>query len=170
MTNKTKNILITIGFVVALLICYQLAFSKTLNLRNNYSQLRKEKSIYSNIPKTLSNLRQKEKYYDSLQIKYQLNGGSIQNTLLKNINEYSNANNLKIVSFFEPHVVVQNDLTIKSYQFSIEGDYNSIIKLIYKIEQETKFGEIENVFFEKKKNFKTGKDYLQVQILLKSYG
>lgn len=168
MTNKIKNNLLIAGFIISLFICYQLAFSRTLQIKNTYDQLIKEESIYSNTPKSLSILKQKEKYYDSILVKYQLSGGSIQNTLLQNINKYADKNRLKIISFSEPHISVQNEMTIKSYQFSLEGEYNSLINLIYKLEQQTKFGEIVNVHFEKKQNYRTGKNYLQVHIFLKS--
>jgi len=60
-------------------------------------------------------------------------------------------------------------LWIKTYEFVLEGDYNSINQLIYKLEQQTKFGEVISLHFEKKKNFRTGKHYLQARILLKSF-
>ena len=102
--------------------------------------------------------------------KYQINGTSIQNNLLKTINIYADSSNLKIMGFLEPHVVQKNDLKENTYQFTLEGDYNSLIKLIHKLEQNTKFGEIVNLHFEKKTNFRDGRSYLQVNVLLKNFG
>ena len=169
MTNKTKNILLVAGFIIILILSYQLAIINTLNLKKEYNELKKEEVLFKNTPQQLSLLKQKQKYYDSLLTKYQIQGGSIQNNLLKTINSFSN-NKLKVVSFLEPHKSKNNDLTIKTYQFTIEGDYNSILELIHHLEQKTKFGEILNLHFEKKQNFKTGKHYLQASMLLKSYG
>lgn len=170
MTGKTKNIVLVIGCIIALVLCYNLAFSKTLQLKSSFDELTKEDNLYRKAPKTLSILRQKEHHYDSILEKYKLSGGSIQNTLLKDINTFSEDNNLKVNNFLEPHVFASEDLIIKSYQFSLEGDYTEIIQLIYTLEQESNFGEIINVHFEKKKNFRTGRDYLQAQIILKSIG
>jgi hypothetical protein len=171
MTNRNRNIALIIGFFVAILICYQLAFSKTFELRSEYQELSKEELLFKNIPKQLSILKQKEQFYDSILSKNQLKSSSIQNNLLNTINNYAQNNNLKVVSFLEPHIHIQNEgLTIKIYQFTLEGDYNSILKVIYHLEQKTKFGEIINLQFEKKKNFKTGNYYLQASVLLKSLG
>lgn len=170
MSSKTKNILLLAGFIIAIILCYNLAFSKTFIVKSTYDELIKEESFYKDAPKTLSVLKQKERYYDSLLTKYRLNEGSIQNTLLKTINEFATENNLKVISFLEPHYFIDQDLIIKSYQFILEGDYNSIINLVYQLEQNTKFGEIINVHFNKKKNFRTGRDYLQAQVILKSIG
>jgi len=90
--------------------------------------------------------------------------------LLKTINLFAEDNDLKVTAFLESHVINLDDLTIKTYQFTLEGGYNAILKLMHKLEQETKFGEIINLHFEKKTNFKTGKDYLQAKVLLKSFG
>ena len=170
MNSKTKNIVLILGFLLSLVICYKLAIKNTLNQKEAFTKLKAEEVLFKNTPKKLSLLRQKEKYYDSVLHKYQLQGSSIQNNLLKTINKFSKANNLKVIHFLEPHVIIKEDLTIKTYQFTLEGGYDAIIKLVHKLEQDTKFGEIINLHFEKKKNFRTGKHYLQASILLKSFG
>ncbi len=170
MTNKSKNILLIVGFLLVLFLSFKLAISKTINLKKEYHTLKHEELLLKNTPKQLSLLKQKQKYYDSILNKYQIKGSSIQNNLLKAINALANSNELKVVHFLEPHITKNNDLSIKTYQFTIEGDYNNILKLIYHLEQQTKFGEVINLSFEKKKNFRTRKYYLQAHILLKSFG
>ena len=170
MTKKQKNILLIIGFLVSLYICHQLAISKTLEQKRQYNGLTKEVLLSKNAPKQLLLLKQKEVYYDSLLTKYQLDGSSIQNNLLKVINAYAEINNVKVISFIEPHITTKNDLIVKTYDFTLEGSYNDINQLIYQLEQKTKFGEIINLNFEKKKNFRTGRYYLQTRVLLKSFG
>lgn len=170
MTKKQKNIALIIGFVFALIICYQLAINKTLEQKEQFNAMSKEAVLFKNAPKQLSLLRQKEVYYDSLLTKYQLDGSSIQNNLLKVINRFASDNNIKVISFLEPHIIINNDLVINTYEFLLEGDYNAINKLIYQLEQQTKFGEIINLHFEKKKNFRSGRYYLQAKVLLRSFG
>lgn len=169
MTNKQKNIGLLIGFVLILILSYQLAITKTLEQKNEYENLKQEALLFNNAPKQLSLLKQKERYYDSLLVTYQLDGSSIQNNLLAAINDYANKNNLTVVSFLEPHMVTKNELDIKTYDFTLEGNYNSIIGLIYTLEQKTKFGEVINLHFEKKKNFRSGKEYLEARVLLSSF-
>lgn len=170
MTYKSKNISLVVGFILVLILSYQLAISKTFTLRNEYYVLKKEALLFKNTPKQLSLLKQKQIYYDSLLHRYQIKGTSVQNNLLKTINTFTESNNLKVVRFLEPHAFKKNDLVIKTHQFTLEGDYNAILKLIHYLEQQTKFGEIINLHFQKKKNFKTGKFYLQADVLLKSFG
>lgn len=170
MTLRNKNIVLMVGFIALLFVCYQMAISKTVDLVQESKSLEIQELLFKNTPKELSILKQKQKYYDSLFNKYQLNGSSIQNNLLKTINASAEENNIKIVSFLEPHIELKNKLTIKTYQFVIEGHYNDMIQLIYQLEQKSKFGEIINLHFEKKKNFRTGKSFLEAFVLLKSFG
>ncbi|GAA3553780.1 hypothetical protein [Snuella lapsa] len=170
MTNKTKIILLLLGFLLTLTLCYQLAISKTIELNVTYKDLKQQEALYKNAPRQMSLLKQKQHYYDSLLTKYQLQGNSVQNNLLKSINTFADSTNIKVVHFLEPHKVVNNDITINTYQFTLEGDYNNMVRLIHKLEQKTKFGEIINLHFEKKKNFRTGTFYLQLHVLLKSFG
>lgn len=170
MTNKNKNIVLVLGFILALVLCYLLTISKTFQQKKQYNTLKKQELLFKNAPKKLSLLKQKEVYYDSLLTKYQLNGSSIQNNLLKTINTFANGNDLKVISFLEPHTITKNDLTIKTYLFVLEGEYNNINQLIHQLEQQTKFGEVVNLHFEKKKNFRTGKYYLEARVLVRSFG
>ncbi|MCB0745287.1 MAG: hypothetical protein KDC67_15365, partial [Ignavibacteriae bacterium] len=142
MSKKQKNILLVLGFVFVLFICYKFAISNTVEQKRQYKSLSQEALLYKNAPKQLSLLRKKEAYYDSLLTEYQLDGSSIQNNLLKTINVFAEENDLKVVNFLEPHVIEKNHLLIKTYEFVLEGNYNSINKLIYKLEQQTKFGEV----------------------------
>ncbi len=170
MTNKTKNIALLVGFAIVLFVCYQFAISKTLNIKNRYNSLRHEDGLFKNTPKQLALLKQKQIYYDSILMSNKLDGSSIQNSLLKVINTFAETENLKVISFLEPHAHLNNDLIIKTYSFTLEGNYESIIKLIHVLEQRTKFGEIINLHFEKKKDFRSGRYYLQAKVLLKSFG
>ncbi|MCD2257588.1 hypothetical protein KWG70_00060 [Psychroserpens sp. XSD401] len=147
-----------------------MAFSKTFEQKRQYTMLKQEESLFENAPKKLSLLKQKEVYYDSLLNRYQLNGSSIQNSLLKTINTYADDHDLEVISFLEPHILTQNGLTVKTYEFVIEGHFNAIHKLIYQLEQNTKFGEVINLHYEKKKHFRSGRYYLQTKVLLRSYG
>ena len=170
MTNKNKNIVLIAGFLLLLILSYKLAISRTFAVKAEYKTLKKEEALMQDIPRQLATLNRKQHYYEGMLSKYQLSGSSIQNNLLKTINSYSKDHHLKVVQFLEPHVIKGNDLTVKTYQFTLEGDYNNMLGLIHKLEQDTRFGEIINLHFEKKINYRTGRPYLQAHVLLKSFG
>ncbi|OUS03346.1 hypothetical protein A9Q86_00060 [Flavobacteriales bacterium 33_180_T64] len=170
MKQKTKNIILVGCFILLILIAYKFAFSNTLKTKQDYNTLKKEAVIFDNMPMQLASLKQKEIHYDSLLTIYQLKGNSIQNSILKTINSYADSNNIKLSNFIEPHQINKNSINVSTYQFTLEGDYNAIITLIHHLEQHTRFGEIINLNFQKEKNYKTGKYYLQAHVLLRSFG
>lgn len=168
MTYKTRNIIAVIGFILGLVICYQLAISKTIDSKKEFVSLKQQESFIQNAPEQLALLNKKKQYYSSFLAKYRLEETSIQNNLLKTINSFTDSTNLIIIDFKEPHITKKEDLTINTFQIILEGDYKSIIKLVHSLEQDTKFGEIINLHFEKKTNFRTGNNYLQATMLLKN--
>jgi hypothetical protein len=169
MTNKTKNIILVIGFLLALILCYKLAISKTVVLQKQYETLNHQKVLFENTPKLVSLLKQKEKYYDSLLSKYHLDESSFQNNLLKTLNTFADSSHIKVINFLEPHTIKQNDLKTNTYQFTLQGDFNAILSLVYQLEQGTKFGEIIGLHYKKEQNYRNGKYYLQAKVLLKSF-
>jgi len=169
MKNKQRLIILLIGILVVAIVCYLFAISETIALKEQYTHLKQQEVLFKNTPKQLTLVKKKQQYYESILTKYQLNGSSVQNSLLQNITLFAKNNKLKVIDFTEPHVSSKNEISIKTYQFTLEGDYNKILSLIHKLEQETKFGEIINLHFKKEKNYRTGRYYLQAKVLLKSF-
>lgn len=169
MKSKQRLIILLVGVIVVAIVCYQFAISETIVLKEQYTHLKQQEILFKNTPKQLTLVKKKQQYYESILTKYQLNESSVQNSLLQNITVFAKNNQLKVIDFIEPHVSSKNDIVIKTYQFTLEGEYNNILTLIHKLEQETKFGEIINLHFKKEKNYRTGKYYLQAKVLLKSF-
>jgi hypothetical protein len=139
MTIQQKNKLLVLGFVAILVIGYFLSISETFSLKRNYDQLKENERIFENIPKRLKVLTQKEVYYDSLLSSNQITETSLQNNLLKALERYAVSEQIKIVSFNEPHIYTENDKTINSYAFTVSGDFKAILGLAYELEQRSKY-------------------------------
>ena len=168
MTSKQKNIGLIIGSILMLFVCYQFGIAKSIDQYREYDRLSQEQILFENMPKHMAVLNQKKHYYDSILGAYQLKGTSIQNNLIKTINAFSDDKGITVVGFEEPHLENREDITIKTYRFTLEGEFNDLLVLIHELEQKTKFGEVINLDFEKKKNHRTGKFFLQTKVLLKS--
>ena len=151
-----------------LFVCYKLAVQRTLDYRSSYKNLQKETVLFENTPRQLSVLKQKEAYLDSILTTYRLGDTSIQNSLLTAINTMADTTDIKVVSFSEPHLVKEGELTVRTYGFTLEGNYADMINLIYQLEQRHRFGDITNLNFEKLKDYRRNRDYLQAKVLLKS--
>lgn len=167
MSLKQKNIILLVGFIVLLWITYQFSISKTLEARSTYNTLSRQKEAISNIPQQVNYLKQQNTHYDSLLEKNKISAeSSFQNNLLQTINSFATNNNLKIVSFNEPHQFIKDDAILKTYSFTIKGSYANTLKLIYKLEQHGNYGKLISINFEKKKNYKRNRIFLECTILL----
>ncbi|WP_299432227.1 hypothetical protein [uncultured Aquimarina sp.] len=168
MTQKNKNIALIIGLVLVLFIAYQYGFSKTFVLSKEVSKLEDQKEAYQSAPAQLAALANKEKQLDEILKKNNVEGNSLQNNILKVLNTLSNDSGYTIIAFEEPHIYLDevSQKTTTTYNFTLQGDYKSLINVVYALEQKYSFGNVINVNFEKKKNFRTGKSFLQCQILL----
>ncbi|WP_299223283.1 hypothetical protein [uncultured Aquimarina sp.] len=168
MTQKNKNIALIIGLILVLFIAYQYGFSKTFAVSKKVATLQSQKEAYQSAPAQLATLANKEKQLDEILKKNNVEGNSLQNNILKVLNTLSVNSEFKIIIFEEPHVYVDETSkeTTTTYNFTLQGDYKSLINVVYALEQKYSFGNVIHVSFEKKKNFRTGKSFLQCGVLL----
>ena len=166
MTIKTKNRILIGGFVLGLIICNQLAFSETFALKNELDRLKQEQKLAENLPQQLARLNQKKKQYNDVLQSYQISETSWQNNLLQRIDRYAKINNLVILKIEEPHVYKNQELTSKTYQLSLEGEFNNLLGLVYELEQQAKTGQLVNVHLIKNTDYRSKKSSLEMRVLI----
>lgn len=168
MSQKNKNTLLVIGLVLVALIAYFFGFSKTIEISNQLSVLKKQKQLYQSAPKQLMLLANKEKSLDRVLQDNNLTGLSLQNNLLEILNKESVSNQFKITAFNEPHKYYDavTKSTISTYQFQLSGSYNSLLKIIHSLEQQYSFGNIVHLNFQTKKNYRTRSKTLFCDVFL----
>ncbi|MEP2239658.1 MAG: hypothetical protein ABJI22_14920 [Maribacter sp.] len=165
MVNK-KNKILLLGIAALLLASYHLAIKKTLQTRAELKILENESKIYHDIPNKLNLLSQKNTYFDSILKKMDFNDTSIQNNLIRTINQESTKNKVKVMDFNQPHIFPNSASTEYTYNFNLEGDFTDIIKVLYGLELKGNFGDVIHLKFEKRKDYKTSKNHLNVNVLL----
>ena len=167
MKLNRKNKLLLVGFFLSIFLCYNFAISKTLHYLNQYnSKLKIVENIDTN-PKTLALLKYKEKQIDKWLLENGTKSSSnFQNELLKKINTYSELHKLKVIDFQVPHQFLEKESSIISYSFALEGNFNSVLKLLNKFENEQNLGQIKHIATLKKTNYKTNEDYLVTTVIV----
>lgn len=163
---KLKNKILVIGFIIALFIVYKFAISKTIETQNVVSKLAKEKSLLNNISTKILDLEAKEVQLDAILKKRNISiSNSFQQTLLQNVTSFAQMNKLQIIAFNEPHTYSTNITKLATYSFEIKGDFISLLKMVNFLER-LQLGELLTINFEKKKNFRTNRNYLTCKVLL----
>jgi hypothetical protein len=166
MKQQTKNRILLAAVVITLLVSYRFAIRNTFELREQYHQLSSQAVSVKDMPSRLALLKQKERYYDSVLTQMDLGDTSLQNNLLRVLNRESSKNDLKIIDFNQPHIYKTETNSLYTYSFGLNGGYPNILKTIHTLEQNGKFGEVVHIDFEKKKNYRSNKNYLEAKVLL----
>lgn len=167
MNLKQKNRLLLGGFLLLFWICYKIPVAQTITAKKETEKLQNEHQLFSNIPQKIQGLTKETIYLDSILANYQFSvEKSFQSNLLQTITSFSKLNNLTVVSFEEPHIITKNKTTINTFEFSVRGNYNNSLRLIHELEQTKKLGKILLVNFEREKNYRTNKQFLETRILL----
>lgn len=155
------------GFCIALYLCYSFAISNTITY---YKDLKSKEEIIDNsiqLPTLIPQLKYKEKQLDKYLTSHEIKTkASFQNELLKQLTLYTNQNHVKITDFKAPHQSVNNNSTTTSYTFSLEGTFTNCLKTINTLENKPELGGVKHLHFVKKKNYKTNKEELYVEVIL----
>ncbi len=166
MNSRTKNGVLLLSVLVTVVLCYKFAISNTLEQKREYEKLRTEQTLFENTPEKLALLVKKQVYYDSVLNKMNLGNTSIENNLLRVVNIEVEKHGLKLIDFNRPHVSMMNGNQLNTLDFTLDGNFTSILKTIYTLEQKNNFGEIVHLHFRKNKNYRTHKNYLTARMFL----
>lgn len=166
MKLNRKNKFLVLGIVVISLLGYFLAVKKTLLLQEEYHTLSQRDKLVQNLGMRFSILSKKEKNLDSQLSELNLGASSQQNHLLGVLNKLGVDNGTKIIEFKAPHTIQINNTVSKTHMFTLEGSYNSILRVIHYLEKYGGFGSVSHLNLEKKKDYRNGRLRLQARVFL----
>lgn len=162
-----KNNLLVFGTLLVLWLSYFIAFKPTMLLRKKLKTLQTQINQQEKIRNEWAGLTKQNQHYIKLLEKHKIAADvSLQNKLLEHINRIAQLNKLTVVAFNPPHSFTETATTFNTYSFKVRGSYTAIIKLLYDLEQLTRFGKVTSVLFEKKKNHKTRRFFLDCDIYI----
>ncbi len=166
MKISLKNKLLFAGTLLLFLASYKLAIRNSIAALHEYRELTSRSDLTGDIPEKIAILRQKEIYFDSILSKMDLGDTSIQNNLLRVLNQEAMKNEIRVMDFNEPHTFIEDGHRTNTYSFNLKGGYGNILKTIHNIEQKGNFGKVVHLYFEKKKNYRTKESYLEVTVFV----
>lgn len=159
-----RNKLLIAGFVALFFLCYQFGFKKTFAARSTYLDLSKKAMLQERIPEKLAGLHQKNKALDDRLKALDLSGNSFQSDLLAFLNQENAKNEVVIKDFNAPHVHEDENGIRETYQVTLGGGFNAMLKTLHALEQKKGFGSLEHVKLEKMKDLRTRKTLLTADV------
>ncbi|CAM1355525.1 hypothetical protein [Tenacibaculum ascidiaceicola] len=155
------------SFIALLSFIYVFSISKTLGYKKKLIKLQQEREIIDNSTIELKLLKEKSIYLDSILKQENISvTNSFQQIILKKINEFKKENKIELIEFSSSINVLDSNTNIQLYPLIIKGNFNELLSFLNYIEQQG-LGEIKNINFLKKKDYKTRKNFLILKLYIK---
>lgn len=168
LTYRKKNQVLLIAALLMVYLIYAFAIKKTIAAYKEYTTSESQMELAINAPAMAAQLEKQ-----LLQINLRMgdqnrNGQNTEQALLELTTNYCQKHHAVLREFPETTVVKQGDLFIETNLFVVEGDFASLINLVYLLEQKNKLGKIASVRYSLKKDFKTKEMALTAAIYLQN--
>ncbi len=159
--------LLLTGVVVAFLV-YSFAIKKTIDAYSEYQQNKalmekaiNEPLLAAQLEKELVKMDAKIGTHNNLQ-------ENVNEALLSLITGYCQSKNAVLREFPQTTLTEDGNLSIETNQFTIGGNFFTLINLVYLLEQKYNLGKIAAVNYQLKKDFKTKELQLTATIYLQN--
>ena len=167
MKLENKNKLLLLGVGLTLFLSYHLAIRNTISVLEEFKINQSRRENMASFPHALAATRDKEKALQDQLAQMDLASTSFQTDLLRVLNKASANNNVQIVNLRSPHKIIYQRDTIATYIFDLEGNYSDILKTLSILEKKKSYGIINHLAFEKKKDYRSRRTFLQARVFLK---
>jgi DNA gyrase/topoisomerase IV subunit A len=152
-----KNKLLFVVVLLMMIIVYFSTIKKTVVTAKNVHGLEKQLTGIENAPVEINQLQAAiAKMENTLNVKNDTNSIT-QEQLLEVIGYFCESNHLAIREFPQREIQHQKDFNIETAVIKVEGGYSKIVRLIYLLEQQRKYGRMASVDFYSKQDLKTKK-------------
>jgi len=167
-TYKTKNKLLLLIAVLALLLVYLFGLKKTINAIVEYKRISENYEQAQNAPRLLLELQKKlNKINKSVDFSKE-NTLTAEQNILELVTKICQEYKMTLMQFPKTNKTQKGDFLIETNQFVVEGTFANLIKLVFQIEQKNKVGRVASIHYELKKNMETKKHYLVATIFIQN--
>lgn len=168
LTYLRKNQLLIAAFVILLLLVYSLAIKKTIHESKQVADAEKKIELAVNAPLMAAQLQKELMLMNEKIGDKNLKGQNTAQTLLELVTNYCKNNRAVLREFPETNTSDQEGLRIETNRFVVEGNFSTLLNLVYLLEQKNKLGKISSVVYQLKKDFKTKNKVLIATVYLQN--
>lgn len=140
--------------ILLVLVVYNFAVKKTILAHNDCSLAEDQIALAANAPLMASQLERELTQMDTRIGNANLEEKSGQE-LLELLTNYCQKNDAVLREFPETTVTEKEKLTVETNLFIVEGNFSTLINLVYILEQKSKLGKLASVHYQLKKDLKS---------------
>jgi hypothetical protein len=133
------------------------------------SELERQALIAKNSPQKVNQLNAELANIENKIGNINLDSSNVQQTILGLVTNYCQKNNVVLREFPSSITQQENDITIETNYFSVEGDFLRLLQLVNSLEQHSEIGKITSTHFKSKKNIKTKSVELTMTVYVQNF-
>jgi len=165
-TYREKLMLSIAGFLFLSILAYKQSIKGTLVIYKECERLESELSMQNEIEDQINfyqNALQNQNMFAGIK---NTDDRLLQKVLLDEIAAYCKGKPIELSNYKVPHLYGEEKFSVNTQIFTVKGDYQSLLKLIYYLERNFDLSRISSVSFYRQKDRKTGKNNLYATIYL----
>lgn len=167
LTYPKKCLALIIGFGLFLFIFHKLAFSKTLQLKNEINGKEQKIEWLKEKEKDLPFLKSK---MDLIEKAYNNDTTSVRDKLTASISEFAEGNECTVTEIPSSSSYLKDNLLIQTNTFTIKGKFHDLLRLVYKMETEYNISaKIMSARFFSIKDFQSKRKFLYLTLITQSF-
>ena len=167
LTYKSKNILLAVVFLLLLGSTYYLSVDPTIEMIKAVNTLNDEMRKAENAPIRIARLNEQMTEWDE-NINAAENGNELHLLIFDEISKVSESTGVQVLGNRCLSSRVDKGITVDTYETTLSGDFKSLEKTLFQMEQNMKYGFVSSVSFELIKNKRDGKDELNLKIIIQT--
>lgn len=134
LTYKKKFIYLIVGGAILLCLVYSFSINETIKLRSSYLEIKNRYDGVFDASASILFYERELNKIDSLIGDKNDKGNYTQEELLRRVTEFGREHNLTIINFPSPHSYIDNGYRVFTYETSISGAFNDLVRLLYELE------------------------------------
>lgn len=167
-TYRQKNKTIVIGALLFLVVVYQLALSKTWDLYVQNNALEEKLATVHESLKNKDEVENKQAVLEQRIASFFVDSLSHQDLLIETVSRYCHMHRILLRELPAMNTYTEGDFQVGTYKVVLEGDYKTLLQLVYLLEQKNKIGRVSSASFILKFDNKRKKDILSLVIYLQN--
>jgi len=168
MTYKKKNIILLVGFILLLILSWNLAMVETFNLKNQIQMVNKELRSAENAPLQIAQLNRE---LNQIQGNSKLLYSSVlqmREALLSELVQLTSKHRVNLKSFPEYFIQEKEDFELTTSPIILEGSFKNLLQLMDEFEKSNTSGKVSSALFRVEESRRSGKRTLYLTLYIQS--
>jgi len=159
--------LLLVVSIILLILTYFLSVEPTIQMIKSVSDLMSEMKKAENAPLKIAKLKEQIAEWDQTRFKAGQNT-ELHLLIFDEISKLSKSMEVQVREIRCLNSKTDKNITVDTYDATLAGDYKSLVKTLFQIENNMKYGFVSSVSFELVKNAQTGEDDLNLRIIIQT--